>query len=347
MKVRVPAVLSFILAILTIVAAGGAAAQIHCSELPPLTPDTTFPRCSSRELAVAGFPDHMHAYGWSGWQVMTDSEGITYGPGSLCYQRELIPTEGLVVDPDQKSYGQFVLRHNPGYKDCDMIPFLELMDWANRDVTGLLGLASADTLTILNPDNTDQYTELTGQGVWRLYALDGDKAILQPYPVLMARTLDGHAAFMLVTDWILQEAIEADLPPWLHQGIVEYIGEDGMHLLSYMGEFRTKDSILLSPPLIDALLARGIDPSQDQDREMFRRASYSAFLMVWQLVEHEGGLTALREFLDMAASGMDLDQASLQVYGMDLGQLSGFLDPVKMGEPLPKDMDRPRPNSQP
>ena len=96
MNVRVPAVLLFILAI---VAAGSAAAQIHCSELPPLTPDTTFPRWSSRELAVAGFPDHMHAYGWSGWQVMTDSEGITFGPGSMCHQREVVAREGLVVDP--------------------------------------------------------------------------------------------------------------------------------------------------------------------------------------------------------------------------------------------------------
>jgi hypothetical protein len=344
MKVRVPAVLVFIL---TVIAAGGAVAQIHCSELPPLTPETTFPRCSSRELAVAGFPDHLHAFGWSGWEVLTDAEGLTYGPGALCHRREVVPREGLIVHPDQKSFGQFELRHNPAYQDCDMILFLELVDWANRDVPGLLGLAATDTLTILNPDNTQQYTELTGQGVWRLYALDGDKCILQPVHVLAARTLIGHAAFMLVTDWILQETIEADLPPWLHQGIVEYIGEDGMHLLSYMGEFRPKGPILLAPPLIDALLAREVDPTDGNDREMFRRASYSALLMVWQLVEDEGGLTALREFLGMAASGMDLDQASLQVYGMDLGQLAGYLDPVRNGEPLPKDIVRPRPNIQP
>jgi len=344
MKVRVPAILVLTL---TVMGTGGAVAQIHCSELPPLTPETTFPRCTSRELAVAGFPDHMHAFGWSGWEVMTNSEGLTYGPGALCHEREVVPREGLIIELNKKSYGQFVLRHNPGYKDCDMIPFLELMDWANRDVPGLLGLAATDTLTILNPDNTEQYTELTGQGVWRFYALDGDKCILQPIPVLMARTLVGHAAFMLVTDWILQETIEADLPPWLHQGIVEYIGEDGMHLLSYMGEFRQTGPILLAPPLIDALLARGVDPSADQDREMFRRASYSAFLMVWQLVEDEGGLTDLREFLGMAAVGMDLDQACLQVYGMDLGQLALYLDPVQNGEPIPKDIVRPRPNNQP
>ena len=49
---------------------------------------------------------------------------------------------GLIVEPDQKSYRQFVLRHNPGYENCDMIPFLELLDWANHVVPSLIGLAT-------------------------------------------------------------------------------------------------------------------------------------------------------------------------------------------------------------
>ena len=228
-----------------------------------------------------------------------------------------------------------------------MVPFLELMDWANHEVSHLLGISAADTLTILNPDNVDQYKELTGQGVWRFYKLEGDKCVLQPIGVLMARTLVAHGAFMLATDWILNEAIEADLPHWLQQGIVGYMGEDGTHLLNYMAEFRPNGPILFSPPLIEALLDEGVDPSLDQDREMFRRASYSAFLMVWQLVENEGGLTDLREFLGLAAQGMDLDQACRQVYGMDLDGLAAYLDPVKLGEPIPKDMERQLPHAQP
>jgi hypothetical protein len=345
MKLIVSKILVFLLAVLT---AGGAAAQIHCSDLPPITLEGTYPRCDSRELAVAGYPDHKHAYTWSGWEVLTDSDGVTYGPGSLCDKKDLLPRDNLIIEPDQKSYGPFVLRHNPGYGDCDMVHFLELLDWANRDVSHLLGISSGDTLMILNPDNVTQYDELTGQGVWRLYQLDGDRCIVQPIGVLMARTLVAHGAFMLATDWILNEAIEADLPPWLHQGIVEYMGEDGTHLLNYMAEFRDEDDgeVLLSPPLIDALLAKGVDPSLDKDREMFRRCSYSAFLMVWQLVEHEGGLTDLREFLGFAAEGMDLDQACTRVYGMDLGNLTAYLDPVKLGEPTPKNMERQRPHEE-
>ncbi|MEN8008475.1 MAG: hypothetical protein ABFS42_15810 [Candidatus Krumholzibacteriota bacterium] len=338
---------TFLVFLAVVLAAGAATAQIHCSQLPPITVEGNYPRCSSRELAVAGFPDHMHAYTWHGWEVLTDSAGQTYGPGAMCDHKELLPSEGLVIEPDRKYYRQFELRHNPGYGDCDMVHFLELMDWANHEVSHLLGISAVDTLTMLNTDNVPQYDELTGQGVWRLYQLEGDKAVLQPIGVLMARTLVAHAAFMLAADWILQEAVPADLPPWLHQGIVEYMGEDGTHLLNYMAEFRPKGDVLLSPPLIDALLAKGVDPDQGTDREMFRRSCYSAFLMVWQLVENEGGLTALREFLDLAAGGMDLDQACTKVYGMDLGGLAAYLDPVKIGEPIPKNMDRQVPHAQP
>ena len=341
---RVTAALALVLLVL---GAGAAQAQIHCSELPPLTPDATFPRCSARELAVAGFPDHKHAYAWYGWEIPTDADGVTYGPGTLCDKKELLPREGLVIEPDRKSYGHFVLNHNPGYADCDMVQFLELLDWADHEVTALLGLPLTQTVEILNPDNVQQYQEQTGQGTWRYYALKDGVVTMQPFPVLMARTLVAHGAFMLVTDLILRENLPTDLPPWLHQGIIGYISEDGTHLLNYMAEFREQGPVLMAPPLIDALLTRGVDPDQGSDRENFRRASYSSFLMVWHLVEHEGGLAPLQEFLKLASEGMDLDRAGTMVYGMDLGDLAAYLDPVKLGEPIPKDIERQSPHAQP
>jgi hypothetical protein len=327
---------------------GVASAQLHSSQLPPLGVDTVFPRCTGRELEVAGYPDHLHAQSWYGWEVLTGPDGVTYGPGSLCDRKTLLPREGLIVDPDQKQIGHFSLRHNPGYSDCDMIQFLELLDWADHVVPELLGLAAVDTLTVLNPDNVSQYQELTGQGVWRFYALEGNRAIMQPWPVLQNRTLDGHAAFALVTDWILQQNLGDALPPWLHQGLVEYMSEDGTHLLNYMGEFRTEGAnVLMSAPLVDALLASGINPDEGTDRENFRRASYSAFLMVWQLIENEGGLTALQDFLALVADGVDVDEATLQVYGMGLNDLTVFLDPVVNGEPVGSGTQRRTPHVQP
>ncbi|MCB1183972.1 hypothetical protein KDM41_11110, partial [bacterium] len=224
----------------------------------------------------------------------------------------------------------------------------ELLDWADHDVSALLGISTDDTLTMINPDNTPAYIEQAGQGVWRLYRIEGDTVILQPYPVLLARTLDGHAAFMLVTDWILRRALPGALPPWLHQGLVEYVGEDGVHLNNYMAEFRTGDKdVLLSPPLIDAILARGVDPDENVDRENFRRACYSAFLMVWQLVEYEGGLQPLQDFLAQAAAGADLDEAARLAWGMDLATLAGLVDPAVSGEPAGGRIPARKPHVQP
>ncbi len=119
----------------------------------------------------------------------------------------------------------------------------------------------------------------------------------------------------------------------MHQGLVEYIGEDGVHLVNYMAQFRSQGDVLFSPPLTDAILAAGVDSDKYRDREMFRRACYSAFLMVHQLVEHEGGLEAMREFLALAAAGTDLDEASQKVWDRDMAALAASLDPVIVGEP--------------
>lgn len=332
---------------MTVLGAGAADAQLHSSQLPPLTNEATFPRCSGRELEVAGYPDHQHAQNWYGWEVLTDADGQTYGPGSLCNRQELLPREGLIVYPDQKQYGRFVLRHNPGYSDCDMIQFIELLDWAGHIVPDLLGLDTPDTLHVFNPDNVAHYQELTGQGVWRFYALDGNRATMQPWPVLQNRTLEGHAAFALVTDWILGRNLADTLPPWLHHGLVEYMSEDGAHLLNYMGEFRPNGPILMSGPLVDALLAAGVNPDEGADRENFRRASYSAFLMVWQLVENEGGLVALQDFLNLLVDGLDIDEAARRVYGMGLADLTQYLDPVSIGEPVGSGTERRSPHIQP
>jgi hypothetical protein len=226
------------------------------------------------------------------------------------------------------------------------------MDWAGRTVPPLLGLEIVGQLEILNPDNVKHYQELTGMGTWRFYALAGDRCTMQPWPVLQKRTLEAHAAFMLATDWILRKNLGDALPPWLHQGIAEYVSEDGAHLLNYMAEFRAAAeeegaSILMSAPLVDALLTSGINPDPAADRENYRRACYSAFLMVWNLVENEGGLAALQDFLGAVRDGADVDEAARRVYGMGLGDLAMYLDPTVVGEPVGTGTGRRVPHKQP
>lgn len=324
-----------------------AAAQTHGSELPPLTPDATFPRTTGRQLEVAGYPDHLHAHTWPDWEVLTDADGNTYGPFAHCKHKQVIKEEGLQIHPDQKRIGPWIIRHHPDYSPCDMIQFVELMDWAGHVVPGLLGLEIEGELEILNPDNVKHYQDLTGFGTWRFYDLAGDRCTMQPWPVLQKRTLEAHAAFMLATDWILSRNLGDALPPWLHQGIVEYVGDDGAHLLNYMAEFRADGDILMSAPLVDALLSAGLNPDPSADRENYRRACYSAFLLVWNLVENEGGLTALQDFLGSVRDGADVDETARRVYGMDLTDLAAYLDPTVTGEPVGAGTSRRVPHKQP
>ena len=326
---------------------GVSQAQVHCSDLPELTLEANFPRCFEQQLGRVGFPDHKHKHNWSIWQTPVDEAGETYGPGALCVQKAVVPRDGLVLIPGEKHYRQFILKHNPQYPDCDMLALVELFDWANHEVPELLGLSISDTLTILNPDNNTHYKEQTGYGVWRLYKLRGNVVTIEPYPILLARSLEAHAVFMLVTDWLLQQALPEALPPWLQQGLVEYIAENGQHLVSYMGEFKTHGPVLYTTAEVDGILAGGVNADEELDRETFRRACYSAYLMVWQLVEYEGGLYALQDFLAQAASGTDLDEASLAVYGMDLAQLGSLLDATINGDPAVYSVVRPAPHREP
>jgi hypothetical protein len=326
---------------------GGEVLPDHPAELPALTPDTTFPRCTAAELESAGFPDHMHAHLWPTWQVLTDDQGQTYGPGAFCDRKTPLPREGLVIAEDHKAFGFYKVKHNPAYAACDMLPLLELLTWADRSTEQLLGLTAQDTLTVITPDNIPSYRKITGQDVWRLYALRKDVVVIEPYGTLQARSLDAHAAFALVTDWLLRENLPAPLPPWLHFGLTEYLAENGVHLNNYMLQFREQGPVMFSPLITDTILSQAPDPDRGRDREMYRRASYSAFLMVWRLVEERGGLKAVRQLLEEIQEGASVDDAALAVYGVSMNELANQLDPVKLGEPQGQANESRRPQSQP
>ncbi len=330
-----------------LVLAGPAWAQFHPAELPPLTPDTVFPRCTSAALELAGYPDHMHAWTWSDWKPLEDADGKLYGPGAYCHRRVLRDSVDVVITDDTKSLGQLMLHHDPGYGPCDMLPFLGIVDMAHRQVGALLDLAVTDTLVMVNTNNVADYRTRTGQDIWRFYQRDGNRAVLQPIGTLMARTLDGHAAYMLVSEWLLDRALPTALPLWLSHGLVEYLAEDGVHLANYMAEFRSAGPVLMTPMEADSVLARGVLPDRYEDRQLFRRASYSTFLAAWELVENQGGLEALREFLHLVRDGEDPDVASRYVWGQDLAGLANLLDPVQLGEPIGKAIEPRRPHLEP
>ena len=337
------------LLLVLVVLATGAAAQLptHPSQLPELTPDTTFPRCTPEELESAGFPDHMHSYWWPDWEAPLDENGQKYGPRAFCDKKTITPREGLVIEPGRLAWRHFVTHQNEGYHPCDFLLLIETLDLAERRFAALTHLDAVDTLHIISPDNLPAYREATGQDIWRLYQLKGNRAVIEPYGTLQARTLDGHAAFALVADWVLSQRLPADLPPWLHFGVVEYFAENGVHLVNYMGQFRPEGPVVFSPAITDFILGGAPDPDLDRDREMYRRASYSAFLMVWELVENRGGIQKLREFLVLVREGVEPDRAAKKIYGMDMEELAKSLDPAVLGEPIGDAVQSRRPAAKP
>jgi len=337
------------LALGLIVLAAGAFAQLptHPSQLPELTEGATFPRCIPEELKSAGFPDHMHAYWWPDWQVLRDEDGQTYGPRAFCDKKVVKPREGLIIEPGRLAWRHFVTYQNPAYEPCDFLLLLETLDLAERRFAALTGLGAVDTLKVISPDNVPAYREATGQDVWRLHKLEGNRAVIEPYGTLQARTLDGHAVFALVADWLLSTRLPADLPPWLHHGLAEYFAENGVHLVNYMGQFRSEGSPVFSPAITDFILSGDPDPDLGKDRENYRRASYSAFLMAWELVENRGGVKKLRDFLTRVQKGGDPDRAAQKIYGMDLEELAKSLDPAVLGEPIGDAVQSRRPAQKP
>jgi hypothetical protein len=327
--------------------AGESADPVHPSQQPALNIEATFPRCSEADLAAAGYPDRMHMHWWPDWEVMTDEDGVTYGPGAFCNRKILLEHEGLSVQPGSNSYGRFITHQNAKYKPCDLMLLLEYMDWADHVLPEMLGLFPEDTLKVISPDNLESYKQVTGQDIWRLYKLKDNTCIIEPFGILQARTLDTHAVFMFVTDWLLSENLPVRLPAWLHYGLVEYMSENGVHLTNYMGEFRHDGDILFSPAIINVILSQPPDSDLDRDRTMYRRACYSAFLMAWELVENRGGVKTLREFLVLVREGVELDKASQKIYGMTMEELAISLDPVVLGEPIGQKIQSRRPALQP
>ena len=65
--------------------AGAKTAPPHPGLMTPLTADCEFPRFTSQQLQASGYPDHMHAFYWPGWEPPRDADGVSYGPKTMCH----------------------------------------------------------------------------------------------------------------------------------------------------------------------------------------------------------------------------------------------------------------------
>jgi hypothetical protein len=309
--------------------------EMHPTELAPLSPDSEFPRFTPEQLAAAGYPDHMHVWGYPGFEPFTDEHGETYGPFSLCRGTLVLPRDGLETEPGHIRYRGVHLVHNPDFQPYQVMPMVEQLDWARRRVAMLVGHDRPETLTVINPDDLDEYRERTGHAFHRLYRYRPDEIVIEPAFVLFARGLVSHAAHHLVATWLLDDlAGQARLPAWLDQGLASYLAQDGTHFLNYLAMYRPSMPVILDPRSAEAILAGPPDPDDETDKRQYRMAGYAAFLMTWELVEHRGGLAKLLELYRRAGHGEDPDAVCRGLYGADLAALAVDLDPTRRPEPV-------------
>jgi hypothetical protein len=321
--------------------AGADSLPTHPAQLAPLERDGPFPRFTPAELASAGYPDHKHVYGYPGYQPPRDAAGHTYGIRSLASGTRLLPREGLEIAPGEIRYRRVHLSHDPAVPAAGIMPLVEVLDWGLREVSALLGQARPDTLHVINPVDLDDYRERTGYGFHRLYHRDGSRVVVEPAQVLFARGLALHGAFHLATVWEVEARVGGDdvLPRWFTEGLASYVAEDGVHFLSYLRMYRAEGPVVLPPAEAEAILAGPPHPDPEIDKARYRKAGYSAFLMVWELVEHRGGLVRLLSFLDRVGAGEDLDAACRDLWGHDLADLAVDLDPTTRPEPVGEAID--------
>jgi len=320
----------------------------HPVLLPTLSEARSFPRFSPEQLAWNGYPDHQHAYFWPNWEIPTDEAGAEYGFGSLCRGVVSKDRPDMVVEPGKLSLGLFDLEFSREAKPCFVAPFLGLCEMAEQDVREILGLNPEGRLRILSAEDVPTYTALTGYGVWRMFRLSGDAVVVQPVGILARRTLIGHAAWDMVALWTIKTHTGDKLPEWMAQGTAAWFSELGVHLCNYMAmERATGAPVLMSPEQVEIDLKADVIADMDADKTMWRRARYNAFMMVWRLVEHHGGLESLQDLLQSVAAGEDADRASKRIYGLDLTDLAAALDSRVHGEPIGTAVQQRNPSRQP
>lgn len=331
-----------------VAAAGEPAPEGHPALLPELDPDGPFPRFTAEELARHGFPDHQHRYFWPGYAPPVDAEGREYGIGSMC--RGIVSKERpeLETAPGLIRLGRYSLAFLEDAAPCYVAPYLGLCEMAEKDLARVLDLEPSGDLHIVSPDDMAAYTEATGLGAWRMFDLAGDTCTVQPVGILARRTLIGHAAWDMVARWTLDSQLGDRAPVWLRDGTAGWFAELGVHLVNYTAQMRLAQMpVLLDPAETEAVLAAPPLADAEQDRLAYRRARYNAFLMVWHLVEHRGGVANLRALLHAVRDGEDADAASRRIYGEGLADLTASLDPRAVGEPLGDAVQQRNPSRPP
>lgn len=279
-----------------------------------------------QRLQNEGYPGRTDAYSSPQWGVLYDDEGIPYGPRSYYEGTKRLDHPHLIVTEGSVESRWLRVQSSDCCTESLLGHYLEICDLAWVDLTSKLGFVPADKLNVRTSANNAGWTSDTGREFWMTHIVDGPSILLSPVDVLFRRTLAAHTAFASIAQSLLDLKTHGRIPMWLREGISSYVAQEGFEHLSFMGEFRLKRSVLMTPTEVE----RHVYPLVD--RENGRIARYNSFLMVWHLSE-TWGWGRLRQVLDQVEAGGDFHDVVEEVYGMEFEDWIAALDPTVNGEP--------------
>jgi hypothetical protein len=294
-----------------------------------------FFRYDAKTLQADGYPDRQHAsFFWRGgvegnWGILYDEDNVPYGPNTYFHWEEPLDHPYFAMTDSTLEGRWFVMNRPAGMNPAQHGHFMELLDLSYHDLCELLDTRPTTKIHVFGASTLEEYRALTGHDFWVPMVADATFILVCPTDVLDRRTLLAHTARAAVAKSLLNWKCHGGLPPWLREGLVSYLSEEGNELLNYVNFYRPHlDSVLWPVERVNQNLV-----PLTGDGSLGRVAQYNAFLMTWHLAE-TFGFARVRQVLDILQEGRSFAAAVQEVYGRDEDALIKLIDPRTLGEPI-------------
>jgi len=200
---------------------------------------------------------------------------------------------------------------------------LKQMDQVADIIQKSFGKLPAERLVVVTAPDLDTFRKATGKDWWHYSFIKGDTLSMQTPMTLYMRGLLQVAARREYSRWAMQKLTAYKAPEWLVWGMAAYLGGEKDVFVGQRKEY-AKLPLRMDVDEVNRAL------QNDNDRVPERRALYSAYLMVNQLVE-TNGMPAVAAFMLAIPEEKDVNAASQRIfskpYNEMLAQAQGWKEP--------------------
>ncbi len=188
-------------------------------------------------------------------------------------------------------------------------------------VKKIIGKPAEEKVVLVGTKDLDSYTFRTGKSWWYYGVQRGDTIIFEPFNIMIRRKIAEIAVTQKMAQMALGRVSGGKIPPWLRESVASEVAGEQLILESQIEEFKAEEvKIRYSPAEVDTAL------KEAEDRRETRIAFWNAYRMLEKAVDHYS-MDAVIEFVRLLGKGKSLDEASMEIFGINYGDL---LDRVRM-----------------